>query len=144
MSKIEEIWKPVKGFEGLYEVSNLGRVFHLPTSRYKIPSITKNGYYYVALWKNNKHKHWLLHRLLAIAFIANPKNKSEVNHKDCNKLNNSLENLEWVTHQENAVHSYLNGMTPKPPGHKYKGTEIYNSILTKPDVLNIREQFTKQ
>lgn len=138
---MEEIWKPVKGFEGIYEVSNIGRVHHISTQRIKKASVTKNGYNYVALWKNNKHKHMLLHRLIAIAFIPNPLKKSQVNHKDGNKLNNALENLEWVTHQENGVHAYKTGLTRKPPGNNKRGTEVHSAVLNELSVLEIRNKF---
>lgn len=149
-----EIWKDVKGYEGLYQISNFGIVKSCAriiirnngtnltlSGKVKTPSTTKNGYYYVALWNRNKHKHALLHRILSIAFIPNPENKKEVNHKDGNKKNNSLENLEWVTHQENGMHSYKMGMTPKPTGNNKKGEEVYNSVLKTRDVINIRQYF---
>lgn len=100
---IEEIWKPIAGFEGLYEVSNYGRVKSL--TRYKKvikPIIINRGYYQYQLWHNGKCRVAFGHRLVAQAFIPNPDNKPFVNHKDENKLNNFVENLEWVTHVENC------------------------------------------
>lgn len=100
---IEEIWKPIAGFEGLYEVSNYGRVKSL--TRYKKvikPIIMNSGYYQYQLWHNGKCRVASGHRLVAQAFIPNPDNKPFVNHKDENKLNNFVENLEWVTHVENC------------------------------------------
>ena len=114
---------------------------HLPTGRLKKPTLGNNGYYHVRLWAHNKSRLFNIHRLLGIHFIPNPQNKPQVNHKDGNKLNNSLDNLEWVTHKENAIHAYKNGLTPKPPGHKEKGTERYNSILNNGRVMCIRKLF---
>lgn len=141
MTNIQENWLPIKGFEGRYEISDLGRVLNIKTQTFKKPTITKNGYNYILLWRNNKFKHQLMHRLLAIHFIPNLENKPQVNHKDGIKLNNSLSNLEWVTHQENAIHAYKNGLTPKPPGNNKKGIEIYNAKVTESEVMDIRRLF---
>lgn len=98
-----EAWKTIAGFDGLYEVSSEGRVRSL--TRYKKiikPIITNSGYYQYQLWNNGVCKTGLAHRLVAKAFIPNPDGKPMVNHKDENKLNNSVDNLEWVTHVENC------------------------------------------
>lgn len=102
-----EIWKDVKGYEGLYEVSNFGRVkSHIkigsPTY-YKIPMLSASGYFTVCLSKNGKVCHSIgIHRLVAEAFIPNfDTTKTEVNHKDGDKLNNYVDNLEWVSRKEN-------------------------------------------
>ena len=93
----EEIWKDVVGYEGLYQVSNNGRVKSLKFGKEKIlkPGKLKNGYLRVNLCKNEKQKHFLVHRLVALTFITNPNNLPDVNHKDENKENNRVENLEW-------------------------------------------------
>ena len=95
-----EIWKPVVGFEGLYEVSNFGRVKSLKrntaTDRLLKPHNTKK-YLQVCLCKNGVKADKLIHRLVAEAFIPNPDNLPEVNHKDENKLNNAVSNLEWIS-----------------------------------------------
>lgn len=108
---INEIWKPVVGYEGLYEISNLGRVKSLGNtlkgSRFRgietirRQEVSKFGYYRVALRKDRKYKHWSVHRLVAIAFLPNPDNLPVVNHKDENPKNNRVDNLEWCTHQYN-------------------------------------------
>lgn len=104
-----EIWKPIAGYEGLYEVSNLGRVKSLPrktsTGGIMKPSTTVWGYLMCALWKDGKGKSFSVHRLVAEAFIPNPGNKPTVNHIDCNKKNNHVDNLEWCTQTENVRHS---------------------------------------
>jgi hypothetical protein len=103
-----EIWKPVAGFEGLYEVSNLGRVKSFQNKKdghIVSQSISKWGYLLCNLWKGNKCKTVSVHRLVAKAFIPNPKNKPVINHIDCDKTNNRVENLEWTTQKENVHHS---------------------------------------
>ena len=102
----KEYWKPVVGYEGLYEVSNWGRVKSLKFGKEKIlkPSKnkkTKHGYLQVALWKNGQYKRYYVHRLVAEAFIDNPNNYKEVNHKDENKTNNVVSNLEWCDRKYN-------------------------------------------
>lgn len=103
-----EIWKAVVGYEDLYEVSNKGRVKSLlrgfPVLR-KTPKHVNLGYPYLGLCDNGVHKTCYVHRLVAEAFIPNPLNKEEVNHKDGDKANNDVSNLEWVTHQENIQHA---------------------------------------
>jgi hypothetical protein len=115
-----EIWKNIKGYEGKYQVSNLGRIKSLyrwnGKAFYKREHImesyinNKNGYIYIALMKNNKNKNCRLHRLVAEAFIPNPENKPQVNHIDGDKTNNNANNLEWCTQSENELHAYNKGL----------------------------------
>ena len=118
-----EIWKPVKGYEGIYEVSNIGNVRSLDRSVIKYnaltkrdnilhikgqimkPSINKYGYYYLSLSKDGNRKSHLVHRLVAEAFIDNPNNLPQVNHIDENKLNNNVDNLEFITLEDNVKYS---------------------------------------
>ena len=96
MLENKEIWKDCKGYEGKYQVSNFGRVWNVNNQKYLKPWISKGGYYLVNLMsKNGKIKHELIHRLVAIAFIDNPCNYPQVNHKDEDKTNNCVDNLEW-------------------------------------------------
>jgi hypothetical protein len=132
-----EIWKSVVGYEGYYEVSNLGRVKRNAKKIYseericwvhkkeRIVDQTIRTYKFVHLIVHGrKTKLIRTHRLVALAFIPNPENKPEVNHIDGNKLNNNLENLEWVTRSENAIHAYSNGLIPK--GENSHKTKITN------------------
>ena len=103
----EEIWKDIAGYEGKYQVSNLGRVKSLNYLRKgiekeRIPNKNNSGYLIVGLHKNGKIKQFLIHRLVAEAFIENPENLPQVNHIDENKLNNCVENLEWCSAKYNS------------------------------------------
>lgn len=102
----KEIWKDIPGYEGKYQVSNLGRVRNPNYRGSGLPrtlkqSIGINGYYYVGLYLTKK-KRPLVHRLVAITFLENPNNLPSVNHKDENKLNNKLDNLEWCSWKYNV------------------------------------------
>lgn len=129
MIAMKEVWKPIKHYEGIYEVSNLGRVKRLdcevmqynPQLDKKIPVKypvkylkfeDARGYSRVTLSKDNVQERFQVHRLVAEAFIPNPENKPCVNHKDFQRKNNRVTNLEWVTHLENEHHK-LNQTKPK-------------------------------
>lgn len=105
----KEVGVPIVGFEYLYEISNHGNIsnYRKILKTYKINS----GYLCIDLTKDCKKYKFLLHRLVAKAFIPNPENKAEVNHKDGNKLNNCVENLEWVTSAENKQHARITGLS---------------------------------
>lgn len=107
---MNEIWKDIKGYNGLYQVSNTGFVKSFQTKTPFIKKFNKNhqGYLSVALCLDNKVKLVKIHRLVAEAFLPNPENKPQVNHKDGNKSNNHVDNLEWVTASENIKHSFAN------------------------------------
>lgn len=108
---LAETWKDIKGYEGFYKISNYGNVMSLPRngtvkhSRILKQNTDKCGYKYVNLQKLGKSKTEKVHRLVANNFIPNTQNKREVNHKDGNKANNRVDNLEWVTTSENQLHS---------------------------------------
>jgi hypothetical protein len=129
-----ENWKDIKGYEGKYQVSDLGNIKSL--FRYKITlkqKICKTGYLSVALYLNKKPKWFLTHRLVAQNFILNPENKPEVNHKDGVKSNNVVYNLEWTTKSENGLHAVDIGL------HNIIGENNNTSKLTNEDVTKIKE-----
>lgn len=108
LMKQAEEWKPIPGYEGLYEISNWGRVkSHLycnsqkTSERILVPEHTLNGYYRVTLCKDRKEKHYQVHRLVAQAFVPNHSNLTQVNHKDEDKVNNYFKNLEWCSQAYN-------------------------------------------
>ena len=102
---MKEIWKPIQGFEGLYEVSNLGRIKSIIFKKHKImkPQLNNCGYAIAHLRKNNRLYQLLVHRLVAFAFVknTNPEKYIEVNHIDECKTNNAAANLQWCTHAYN-------------------------------------------
>ena len=105
-----EVWKPVVGYEGLYEVSSLGRVMSCNLYAHKEPKIMKlsdngTGYCVVGLSKNGKVKQFLVHRLVAEAFLEKIDGLDLINHKDENKKNNRIENLEWCDKSYNSTYS---------------------------------------
>lgn len=127
---MDEIWRDIKGYEGLYQVSSLGKVKSL--FRYKKvlkPLKVGAGYFQVQLCRRKKAKAYLIHRLVANHFIDNTENKLHVNHIDGDKANNSVHNLEWTTPSENEKHSYqvLRKRPNKSRSGKY-GKECYNAI----------------
>ncbi len=125
-----EIWREIPGYDGLYLASNTGKIKSF--SRYKEgkelsgDKLNKKGYKRV----NIKNKAYLLHRLIALTFIPNPYNKEQINHIDSNKLNNSIENLEWVSNQENRDHAVKNNLIAK-------GETQGQSKLFEKDILQI-------
>lgn len=137
----QETWKPINGFEGLYEISSLARVKSLANKGKgrrltdKILKISKytNGYCGVTLSKFGRVKKYLLHRLVAKAFIENPNNKECVNHINANKDDNSVDNLEWVTYSENTLHGLSLGIM-----NTAKGSEKKNSVLNESKVREIK------
>ena len=112
----KEYWKPVVGYEGLYMVSNWGRVKSIKFGKERIlkPVTNSSGYLLVGLYKNNIEKKYSVHRLVAEAFIPNPYNLPQVNHRDENKLNNNVDNLEWCTNEYNINYGTRTERYSKP------------------------------
>lgn len=99
------IWKDIPGFEGLYEVSISGKVKNSITKRL-LKNNNRGRYYSVTLYKNHKPHQLSVHRIVALTFIPNPENKPMVNHKNGNRYDNNIVNLEWCTQSENEKHKY--------------------------------------
>jgi len=133
---MQEIWKDIENYEGLYKISNFGNIKAMPKKagfnnrkekllKYKINQF---GYLTIGLCKNSKRKWFMIHRLIANAFISSIKNKPQVNHKDGNKQNNHIDNLEWCTSSENLKHAFKiglrNGNGEKHSQHKLKNEDI--------------------
>lgn len=133
---INEVWKPIPGYVGLYEVSNFGRVrsltrvvyqqnhFHEYKGRILVPCVAGGGYLKVTLYKDNKAKQLFIHRLVAEAFIPNPLNLPQVNHKDEDKTNNCVWNLEWCDGKYN-----VNYGTCIERANKKRGIPVYQYTL---------------
>jgi hypothetical protein len=153
---VEEIWKSIEGFEGLYEVSNLGRIKTLgKTVTYKDGRVytypekiinqikARGGYYYVNLRRLDKSREfWSVHRIVADAFVPNPEHLPCVNHKDEDKVNNHADNLEWCTHQ------YNNSYGSKPAKisayakahHSGEGNPMYGKKHSPETIDKIRQK----
>lgn len=133
---MNETWKTVIDFSN-YQISNKGRVINRKKGWYLHPAPNKKrrNYYYISLQQNGKRKNLLLSRLVAIHFIANPLNKTQVNHKNGDKSNNNVNNLEWVTPKENVAHAILNGFIAEP----LRGSKQPRAIINEGNVINIRK-----
>lgn len=110
---MEEIWKDIKGYEGLYQVSSFGNVINLKTSKFLKPTFSQDGYLIFHLAINKKFKRFKTHRLVAKAFIPNYENRPQVNHINGVKTDNKINNLEWATQSENMKHSFMLGLHKK-------------------------------
>lgn len=127
------MWKQIENFD--YEINSEGVVRRISSKRIKKSFKRKDGYIGIQLYKaKDKVVNYQLHRLIADAFISNPENKLYVNHKDSNRENNSLDNLEWVTFEENVKHGYELGYATN------KGSNNGFSLLTEQQVLEIRKR----
>lgn len=124
-----EIWKDIKGYEGSYQVSNLGNVKSLDRemmvnggikqyySQVRKPSVMKDGYLAMTLWRDSKGKSLRVSRLVAAAFLENPDGYDQVNHKDGIKENNNVDNLEWCSSSQNAQHALRVGLRKSGENH---------------------------
>lgn len=129
---MQEIFKDIIGYEGLYQVSNLGNIKSLKYNREKILklSINRYGYVVITLCKDSKKKLYTVHRLVALAFINNTNNYPVTNHKNGIKTDNKAENLEWCTQQHNIKHAFNIGLN-------HKGENHYARKFTNEQVLTI-------
>ena len=108
-----ELWKSIEGWENRYEVSNLGNVRNSKTKTLKIANSSNSGYLRLNFYNGSNIKRFSVHRLVAEAFIDNPNNLPQVNHKDENKSNNHVDNLEWCTNEYNSNYGKRNEKTKK-------------------------------
>lgn len=140
----KETWKDVVGYEGFYQISNHGRIKSLARSgsgtfikndKFLVPTINNGKYIRKQLNKNGVGRCFFVHLLVAKAFIHNPENKPEINHKDGNKLNNHYSNLEWCTRQENMDHAMRTGLI------NMFGSNTNFAKFTDEQVLKIRKDF---
>jgi len=139
-----ETWTPIRGYEKLYEITPNGQIRSWsfgPTRRRAKPRLLKwrinqNGYATVALANGpqNNVKNTTVHRLVALTFIPNPDNLPQINHKDFNKLNNSVENLHWCTHAQNLTHSWNAGNHKSP-----RGANAFHAKLKQHDIDAIKQ-----
>lgn len=150
-----EIWKPIIGYELLYEVSNFGRIKYpnksivrrrknssektsqYRTEKFSIGHTTKKGYLSIKLQNGFSLKSIVVHRLVAIHFIPNPDNLPQVNHKDGNKKNNNVDNLEWCDNSHNIKHAYAHGLLSR------KGEKQNTCKIKESDVLELRDFYLK-
>jgi hypothetical protein len=116
-----------------FEISIAGIIRNITTKAIKSQYVSGTGYYMISVSKNNKTKPYRVHRLLANTYIPNPKNLPEINHKDGNKLNNDIRNLEWCTHAENMSHANKTGLLNN------KGSRNGMAKLKEEDIPKIRE-----
>lgn len=144
--KENELWKPIKGYEGLYEVSNLGRVKSLDRknsrdvkgledyiSKGKIlaPRPQRQGYQLVALYRNGEREDKPIHRIVADVFLPNPNNKKTINHKNGVKDDNRVKNIEWASQKENNRHAWDNGLISARRGEKNPAAKLSESDVVK-------------
>lgn len=149
MSKTE-IWLDIEGFEGVYQVSNLGRIKRIADSRTsksgKIMKATRSGrtgYYLIGLTKDKKQIRFSVHRLVAAAFLGRCPTGYQCNHRDGNRINNNVSNLEWVTPSENLKHSFR-VLGRQPTISPRYGEDHHNTKLKKSDIPNIRKMLKEK
>lgn len=127
-----EIWRDIDGFDGLYQVSNLGRVKSFHHGERILKVWLRSGYPQVGLHRGGKSEKMPVHRLVAEAFIPNPESKPEVNHLNGNRVDNRVENLEWATHIENIQHAVATGL-------KKAGADHVQAKFTNEQIVYIRD-----
>ena len=122
--------KDIKGYEGLYGITSCGKVWSYRSNKFLKPYDNGKGYLYVKLCKDGKMKPYRVHRLVADAYLPNPDNLSQVNHKDENKANNALSNLEWCDAAYNNNYSQAKKVQCVETG------EVFNSITKAAEAIN--------
>ena len=142
---MQEIWKPIIGFENEYKISNYGLRHY--KERVLKPEVTTDGHYRVVLSNAGYKKRYFVHRLVALTFIPNPNNYPVINHIDGNPANNKVSNLEWTTVQENTLHAYRIGLNDIEKTKEANSIEIimydakmHNVIKTFPSMIECERQ----
>ncbi len=130
MIYMTEEFIPVKGFETKYMISKTGKVYSLWTKKLMHPETDKDGYLRISVVLNGKKKHKSIHQLVAMTFIDNPNNLPQVNHRNGNRQDNRVENLEWCTNHENLLHAFT---------HNYNGYR--DRALTQLDNINFQSKY---
>lgn len=127
---METIWKDIKGYEGLYQISNTGEIYSCRSKKILKQTVDKKGYKRICLYLNGNIKNFQVHRLIAIAFIPNPNNYPIINHKDENPLNNEVDNLEWCTYKYNNNYMNRNKKLSKSlKGKSTLGEKAYRKVI---------------
>lgn len=140
---MEEIWKDIPDYEGIYQASTFGNIRTVEGKtthsvrhgerHWKSRILKGRGDNYktgrrVSLWKDKKRKEWLVARLVAITFLGKPESNLTVNHKDGNRFNNNIENLEWLTIGDNVRHAVENGLSPQNEVLLYKNSQLIRTF----------------
>lgn len=143
---MEEIFIDIKGYEGLYQISNLGRIKSLWFGKEKIlkGGKDKDGYLKVILSREGKHKTYSVHRLVAEAFIPNTNNHPQVNHKNEDKTDNCVDNLEWCTQKYNVNYGTCQQRRAKNTDYKAIGRKNAEKLLNRKDQSKTVLQYTKE
>ena len=127
---MKEIWEDIYGYKNLYKINNKGEIYSYISKKIVKSSKKSNGYLFIHLYNKGTNKCKYIHRLVAEAFIPNPNNYLEVNHKDGNKLNNCVDNLEWCTKKQNMQHASKNNLIPK----RYGADNIFSKKVIQLDL----------
>ncbi|MBQ8207049.1 MAG: HNH endonuclease [Bacilli bacterium] len=140
---MQEIWKDIKGYEGLYKASNLGRIKSMPRHGTHVreehilkQNVNRKGYSIVGLTKNSKTSTITVHRLVANAFIPNPNNLPQVDHINDNKKDNSINNLQWITNEDNMKKAWLTGARSIEKTYKRGKENCRAKIVNQYDLKN--------
>ena len=146
-----DIWKDIKGYEGIYQVSSIGQVRSVVRQvsnghgmtehpeRLLKPNTLAKGYYQVTLYKDNKRKSFQVHRLVAQAFVDNPNNMPQVNHINGNKQDNTFSNLEWCDNSENQKHAWRIGL--QKPHYCHGGADKKKRVALLDEQGNVEKEF---